>query len=164
MIATTIERKGASSMTATPDEQSFVQEQEAVLSSMKQLAVIFRRMNTDQTQPVRAAIYARSKDDPTAIVNQISKCRAYAQEYGYIVEDQHVYQDLDSMSGLASPLDHTQFALLMKAAGEHAFNAVLITGPDKLSRSFAKLLPVFEMFVQYGIAVVNVDEITPTFL
>jgi DNA invertase Pin-like site-specific DNA recombinase len=131
---------------------------------MSQLAVIYRRMSNDPTQPIKAAIYARSKDDPNAIANQVGKCQAYAQRHGYTVEEQHVYQDLDGMSALASPLDHTQFARLMKAAGEHDFDAVLVTGPDRLSRSFAQLLPVFEMFVQYGIAVVNVDEINLTFL
>src|SRR5579883_428346 len=67
------------SYTVNPDEAALVRQ-------------IYTRVGSQENQGT--AIYARSAaGENAALAVQIDQCMRYAEEYGYTVNDQHVYQE-----------------------------------------------------------------------
>ena len=66
------------------------------------------------TESNRCAIYARISTDKQSTlspVDQIRKCREYADNHGFVVIPEHVYTD-EGVSGVGSDRQHSAICLL----------------------------------------------------
>jgi site-specific DNA recombinase len=102
-----------------------------------------------------AAIYARVSSDrqkeQQTIGSQTARLREYAQEHGYVVPPQWVFED-EGYSGatLVRPgLEH-----LRDLVAEGQVETVLIYAPDRLSRRYAYQVLLLEEFNQAGVQTV----------
>ena len=87
------------------------------------------------TQP-RAAIYVRvstdkQEEDGTSLDTQEARCRQYAAEHGFAVDEAHVYRETFTGTEL---WDRPQLTTLRRAIRERAVDAVVCYAIDRLSR------------------------------
>jgi DNA invertase Pin-like site-specific DNA recombinase len=130
------------SYTVNPDEAALVRQ-------------IYTRVGSQENQGT--AIYARSAaGENAALAVQIDQCMRYAEEYGYTVNDQHVYQEVKA--GSADPLQHKQFARLFEAAKRQKFTVLLVTHLDRLSRNSSAAMRVVRKLQELGIRVIETHQ------
>ena len=98
------------------------------------------------TEPSRcAAIYARistDKQSKTSLLDQIRKCREYAEAHRLTVLDEHVFID-EGLSGVGA--DRAEFQRMMDAAlsPSHPFAALLVDDTSRLSRNTEDALSTY---------------------
>jgi site-specific DNA recombinase len=107
---------------------------------------------------MRIALYARVSTTRQAqaqtIEQQLSRLRSFAQQHSWTLADQQIYRD-DGYSGasLNRPgLDH-----LRDSAAHAAFDAVLITAPDRLARKYVHQVLLIEELEGLGCQVLFSD-------
>jgi site-specific DNA recombinase len=106
---------------------------------MNKLAAIYARVSSD-----------RQKEDKT-IASQTSSLREYAQTHGYTVPEGWIFED-EGYSGaiLARP----GLERLRDLIAEGQVQAVLVYGPDRLSRKYAYQVLLLEEFSRQGVETV----------
>ena len=106
---------------------------------MNKLAAIYARVSSD-----------RQKEDKT-IASQTSSLREYAQAHGYAVPEGWIFED-EGYSGaiLARP----GLERLRDLIAEGQVQAVLVYGPDRLSRKYAYQVLLLEEFSRQGVETV----------
>lgn len=86
-------------------------------------------------QPKRAAIYARvstvAQEDGYSLQTQEEGCRRYAPVHGYVVDEAHVYHDVESGRLL---YERPALLALLAAIHRHAIDVVIIHDLDRLMR------------------------------
>jgi site-specific DNA recombinase len=112
------------------------------------------------TESNRCAIYARISTDKQSTlspVDQIRKCREYADNHGFVVIPEHVYTD-EGVSGVGS--DRPAFRNLLTAASSSArpFNIILADDTSRFSRSLAQAVGVMEQLKFDGLRVIFVSQ------
>lgn len=112
-------------------------------------------------QPVRCAFYGRFVSAiarPQSIEYQLKTCKEFADSQGWIILEEHVYQDAAGLS--ISGANREQLEALKAAAKStpRTFDYVLLDDMMRLSRNPAEV----EMFVKfmnhYGVGVSFVDQ------
>ena len=85
---------------------------------------------------MRVALYARvstrGQAQAQTIEQQLTRLRSLAEQQGWILSEQHIYRD-DGFSGAS--LNRPGLDRLRDTAAQAAFDAVLITAPDRLARN-----------------------------
>jgi site-specific DNA recombinase len=107
---------------------------------------------------LRCAIYARYSSDrqsPASIDDQQRKCREFAARQGWVVLDDHLYEDR-AISGTLS--DREGLKRLMAAAAEKAFDVVLVDDSSRLSRRVQDSLKLTDELKYHGIRLVCVSQ------
>src|SRR6266498_513879 len=94
---------------------------------------------------MRVALYARVSTTRQAqaqtIEQQLTRLRSLVEQQGWILSDQHIYRD-DGFSGAS--LNRPGLDRLRDAAAQAAFDAVLITAPDRLARKYVHQVLLIE--------------------
>ncbi len=107
---------------------------------------------------VTVAAYARVSTDRQAesqtIVQQLDRLQAYAQQQGWTLGLEQIYQD-DGLSG--ARLDRPALDRLRDAVLSGAVDVVLITSPDRLARRYAYQVWLLEEFERAGVQVVFLE-------
>jgi site-specific DNA recombinase len=108
---------------------------------------------------MRAALYVRVSTDrqqqAQTIEQQVAQLRAWvAAHQGWTVAEEHVFRD-DGHSG--ARLDRPGLDALRDHAARAAFDAVLVTAPDRLARNFVHQMVVMEELERRGVRVVFCD-------
>jgi site-specific DNA recombinase len=105
-----------------------------------------------------AAIYARVSSDrqreQETITSQTAALKAYADEQGYVVPPDWVFED-DGYSGTTLVRPGLEAVRDLAAAGHIA--AVLAYAPDRLSRKYAYQILLTEEFARRGVSVVYLN-------
>jgi len=101
-----------------------------------------------------AAIYARvssaqQKQEHT-IASQTASLRAFAQEHGYHVPQEWIFED-EGYSG--ANLQRPGLEQIRDLAAEGQLQAVLVYSPDRLSRKYAYQVLLLEEFARHGVEV-----------
>ena len=95
---------------------------------------------------MRVAIYARVSTSGQAqaqtIEQQLTRLHSLAKQQGWTLSEQHIYRD-DGFSGAS--LNRPGLDRLRDAAAQAAFDAVLITAPDRLARKYVERLAMQEV-------------------
>jgi site-specific DNA recombinase len=108
---------------------------------------------------MRAALYVRVSTDrqlhAQTIEQQVAQLRAWvAVHQGWTVGEEHIFRD-DGHSG--ARLDRPGLDALRDQAARAAFDAVLVTAPDRLARNFVHQMVVLEELERRGVRVVFID-------
>jgi site-specific DNA recombinase len=108
---------------------------------------------------MRMALYVRVSTDrqqqAQTIEQQVTQLRTYvAARDGWTIAEEHVFRD-DGHSG--AKLDRPGLDALRDQAARAAFDAVLITAPDRLARNFVHQMVVLEELQRRGVPVVFCD-------
>jgi site-specific DNA recombinase len=94
---------------------------------------------------MRVALYARVSTTRQAqaqtIEQQLTRLRSLVEQQGWILSNQHIYRD-DGFSGAS--LNRPGLDRLRDAAAQAAFDAVLITAPDRLARKYVHQVLLIE--------------------
>jgi len=106
---------------------------------MNKLAAIYARVSSD-----------RQKEDKT-IASQTSSLQEYAQTHGYTVPQGWIFED-EGYSG--ATLARPGLERLRDLVAEGQVQAVLVYGPDRLSRKYAYQVLLLEEFSRQGVEVV----------
>jgi site-specific DNA recombinase len=106
---------------------------------MNKLAAIYARVSSD-----------RQKEDKT-IASQTSSLREYAQAQGYTVPEGWIFED-EGYSG--ATLARPGLERLRDLVAEGQVQAVLVYGPDRLSRKYAYQVLLLEEFSRQGVETV----------
>lgn len=106
---------------------------------MSKLAAIYARVSSD-----------RQKEDKT-IASQTSSLREYAQTQGYTVPEGWIFED-EGYSG--ATLARPGLERLRDLVAEGQVQAVLVYGPDRLSRKYAYQVLLLEEFSRQGVETV----------
>ena len=106
---------------------------------MNKLAAIYARVSSD-----------RQKEDKT-IASQTTSLREYAQAQDYTVPSEWVFED-EGYSG--ATLARPGLERLRDLVAEGQVQAVLVYGPDRLSRKYAYQVLLLEEFSRYGVETV----------
>ena len=106
---------------------------------MNKLAAIYARVSSD-----------RQKEDKT-IASQTSSLREYAQTHGYTVPEGWIFED-EGYSG--ATLARPGLERLRDLVAEGQVQAVLVYGPDRLSRKYAYQVVLLEEFSRQGVETV----------
>ena len=106
---------------------------------MNKLAAIYARVSSD-----------RQREDKT-IASQTSSLREYAQVQGYTVPSEWVFED-EGYSG--ATLARPGLERLRDLVAEGQVQAVLVYGPDRLSRKYAYQVLILEEFSRHGVETV----------
>lgn len=106
------------------------------------------------SRKTRAAIYCRVSTDEqadrgTSLSDQAARCELYCVEQGWTVVDRFVDE---GVSGATT--ERPALSLLMVGARASAFNMVVVTDPDRLSRDLVDGLIIERELAQAGIEVV----------
>ena len=114
----------------------------------------------EATGVTQAAIYvrvssAKQEDDGTSLVTQESRCRAYAAERGYAVEDARVYREVHTG---AEWRERPRLADLRSAVRRGDVDVVVAYAVDRLSRKQAHLAIVADELEQAGVRLEFVTE------
>jgi site-specific DNA recombinase len=108
---------------------------------------------------MRVALYARvssaRQEQERTIASQVEALQAYAATHGDEVSRPHVFCD-DGFSG--ARLDRPALDQLRDAAQAHAFEAVLVLSPDRLSRNYAYQVLILEELDRWGVSVRFVEQ------
>lgn len=106
---------------------------------------------------MRAALYNRSASVPqqsTKILDPFMACRTFTEREG--IDVVAAFEDAGA-SGVSS-VDRPGFLSLMRAAKTGAFDVVICEGLDRLSRSQADILDIFEALRVLGVAVITLAD------
>ena len=106
---------------------------------MNKLAAIYARVSSD-----------RQKEDKT-IASQTSSLQEYAQTHGYTVPQGWIFED-EGYSG--ATLARPGLERLRDLVAEGQVQAVLVYGPDRLSRKYAYQVLLLEEFSRQGVEVI----------
>jgi site-specific DNA recombinase len=94
---------------------------------------------------MRVALYARVSTTRQAqaqtIEQQLTRLRSLVEQQGWILSNQHIYRD-DGFSGAS--LNRPGLDRLRDAAAQAAFDAILITAPDRLARKYVHQVLLIE--------------------
>jgi site-specific DNA recombinase len=94
---------------------------------------------------MRVALYARVSTTRQAqaqtIEQQLTRLHSLAEQHGWTLSNQHIYRD-DGFSGAS--LNRPGLDRLRDAAAQAAFDAVLITAPDRLARKYVHQVLLIE--------------------
>src|SRR4051812_5869076 len=100
---------------------------------------------------MRIAIYARVSTSRQAqaqtIEQQLTRLRSLAEQQGWTLSDQHIYRD-EGVSGAS--LNRPGLDRLRDAAAQAAFDAVLITAPDRRARKYVHQVLLIEELAGCG--------------
>lgn len=110
--------------------------------------------------PLRCAVYARYSSDrqsPSSIVDQVRKCREYAERQGWQVLDQCIYID-EAVSGTSTERAGLQRMLSASESPSRPFDAILVDDTSRLSRKLADTLNLYERLSFAGIRLVAVSQ------
>jgi DNA invertase Pin-like site-specific DNA recombinase len=100
----------------------------------------------------QAAIYVRTNPERNTTEDRIAQCLQFAQEQGYVVSDEHIYQDI--ASGLTR--DRIGLESLKKAMQEHVFSVLIVDELAQLSRDPKMLALMLFEAKEAGVHVVSV--------
>ena len=104
---------------------------------------------------MRVALYARVSTRRQAqadgVAQQLDRLRAHALGQGWTVSDEDLFRD-DGFSG--AKLERPGLDALRDQAACAAFDAVLITQPDRLARKYVHQMVVLEELERRGVAVI----------
>jgi len=107
---------------------------------------------------MRIALYARVSTSRQAqaqtIDQQLTRLRAYVSEQGWLLDERHIYRD-DGTSGAS--LNRPGLDSLRDQIRLAAFDAVLITAPDRLARKYVHQVLLIEEFERAGCQVLFVE-------
>jgi site-specific DNA recombinase len=99
-----------------------------------------------------AAIYIRvssdKQEDNYSLETQKEACLQYAREHGYIVEEQHIYQDIKTG---ALYRERPHLTALRAAARKREFDVVIIHDLDRLSRNAEHQTIIIEDLAYNGV-------------
>lgn len=101
---------------------------------------------------MRIAIYARVSTNKQDETLQIPRCEEFAKRHGWEVTK--IYQDEASGRDANRPA----WMALQSDLRRREFDAILVTKLDRVMRSLANLLQVFETLQRYDILLVTVDQ------
>ncbi|MBI4543578.1 MAG: recombinase family protein, partial [Gemmatimonadetes bacterium] len=108
---------------------------------------------------MRVALYARvssaRQEQERTIASQVEALHAYAAAHGDEIVPQGVFCD-DGFSG--ARLDRPALDRLRDGAQAHAFEAVLVLSPDRLSRNYAYQVLILEELERWGVSVRFVEQ------
>jgi site-specific DNA recombinase len=109
---------------------------------------------------MRAALYARVSTDrqqqAQTIEQQVTQLRAWiAGQQGWRLCEEHIFRD-DGHSG--AMLDRPGLDALRDHAARAAFDVVLVTAPDRLSRNYVHQMVVLAELERRGVRVVFIDQ------
>jgi site-specific DNA recombinase len=108
---------------------------------------------------MRVAIYVRvstpRQQQAQTIEQQVSRLRTFvAEQAGWSLQEEHIFRD-DGYSG--AKLNRPGLDALRTQAARAAFELVLITAPDRLSRSYVQQMVLLEELAQRGCRVQSID-------
>ena len=108
---------------------------------------------------MRVALYVRVSTErqhlAQTIEQQVALLRAHLAEHPeWMLDEAHVFRD-DGFSG--AKLERPALDALRDQAARAAFDAVLITQPDRLARKYVHQMVVLEELERRGIAVIFID-------
>jgi DNA invertase Pin-like site-specific DNA recombinase len=106
---------------------------------------------------MRAALYTRRasvSQHPTEIHSPFTACRTFADREG--IEIIATFED-SGISG-TSGANRPEFLSLMQAARTGAFDVVICEGLDRLSRSQAGIIDIFERLRVLGVSVITLAD------
>ena len=112
---------------------------------MSKLAAIYARVSSD-----------RQKEDNT-IASQTTSLREYAQTQGYTVPPDWVFED-EGYSG--ATLARPGLERLRDLVGAGQVEAILVYGPDRLSRKYAYQVLLLEEFCRHGVETVFLKSVS----
>src|SRR5918997_6751349 len=106
-------------------------------------------------QPVsqpRAAIYVRvstrgQEEDGTSLATQEQRCRQYAAEHGYAVDEAHIYREVHTGMEL---WERPQLSELREAVRRRELDAVIAYDLDRLSREQAHVYILDDEAARHG--------------
>lgn len=106
---------------------------------------------------MRAALYTRTasvSQRPTDVHDQLAACRVFADREN--IEIVAAFEDagLSGKSAVSGP----GFLALMQAAKTGAFDVVICEGLDRLSRSQADIIDIFESLRVLGVSVITLAD------
>lgn len=110
------------------------------------------------TQPVQAAIYARTAAEPDgdddSRIRQVDACKRAVAEEGWIIANDHIGID-SGISGNSNPASRLALSELLSAASTTAkpFDVVICDDASRLSRNLQDGLEVIRRFKQHGVEV-----------
>ncbi len=110
--------------------------------------------------PLRCAAYARFSSDrqsPASIVDQVRKCRDYAERQGWQILDQHIYTD-EAVSGATDDREGLRRLLEAATSSERPFDAILIDDTSRLSRKMSDSLRITEELRFAGVRLIFVSQ------
>jgi len=107
---------------------------------------------------MRVALYARvstrGQAQAQTIEQQLTRLRSLAEQQGWILSEEHIYRD-DGFSGAS--LNRPGLDRLRDTAAQAAFDAVLITAPDRLARKYVHQVLLIEELEGRGCQVLFSD-------
>jgi site-specific DNA recombinase len=107
---------------------------------------------------MRVAVYARVSTTRQAqaqtIEQQLTRLRSFVERHSWTLSDQHIYRD-DGYSGAS--LNRPGLDRLRDNAAQAAFDAVLITAPDRLARKYVHQVLLIEELEGQGCQVLFSD-------
>ena len=107
---------------------------------------------------MRVALYARvstrGQAQAQTIEQQLTRLRSLAEQQGWILSEGHIYRD-DGFSGAS--LNRPGLDRLRDTAAQAAFDAVLITAPDRLARKYVHQVLLIEELEGRGCQVLFSD-------
>src|SRR5262252_6118393 len=98
------------------------------------------------TQPLRCGIYARfssEKQSPLSIIDQIRKCREYAEQHNWLVIDSCVFSD-EGISGTTDDRPGLRHMLAAATSKEKPFDNLLVDDSSRLSRRLKDSFTIHE--------------------
>src|SRR6266545_2709248 len=117
-----------------------------------------RVASPSRSKLMRVALYARVSTTRQAqaqtIEQQLTRLRSLVEQQGWILSEAHIYRD-DGFTGAS--LNRPGLDRLRDAAAQAAFDAVLITAPDRLARKYVHQVLLIEEFEGRGCQVLFSD-------
>jgi DNA invertase Pin-like site-specific DNA recombinase len=119
---------------------------------------------------MRAAIYARTcrqerRHHTVTIENQIAFCRDLASKHGLIVEDKHIFTDVEMGGDLPptcwageSELSRPALSALIEAIEDGQVSRVFVRRPEKLGTSSKLLADLLDVFERHDVRVITERE------
>jgi len=107
----------------------------------------------------RAAIYALVEPSQSAdtfgLDRQVYEAQQYCREYGYIVNEQHIYQEVLTKTASGK---RPQVTLLLEAAKRGEFEIVVVFALDRLGRNHEQIALLLVTLESYGVHVKSKTE------
>ncbi len=102
----------------------------------------------------KAVLYARcNHKDELALEKQLNTLREYAEKCNYVIAAE--YSDY----GCDFPAKRPGMQEVMQAATEGAFNILIVTSLNRLSRKQTEMAPLVKFFTEAGVKICCVDDI-----
>lgn len=103
------------------------------------------------------AIYARDKQRPESIADQIYKCRRFAEQHGWVIAEEHIYFD-EAVSGTSMEREGLKRLMIAATNPSPPFQCILIDDSSRLSRNLADTLNLYTELEFRGIRLVYVSQ------